>query len=197
MNFLAHAHLSGDNNDILFGNFIADSVKGNSYNRYRKDIATGILLHREIDSFTDGHPITKRSREQVRNHFGKFSGIVVDIYYDHFLARNWQNYCNTELSVFTSEIYRIISRRFLLMPPRVKRILPFMIGQNWLTGYANLNDLARVFRGMDRRTNHISGMDNAIYVLKENYNQINEDFEEFYPLLEEYSKNVLANLTNG
>ena len=97
MNFLAHTHLSQDNEDVIFGNFIADAVKGKSYLKYRKDIITGILLHRDIDTFTDRHPIVKNSKATVREHFGKYSGIVVDIYYDHFLAHNWEDYHSEEL----------------------------------------------------------------------------------------------------
>ena len=101
MNFLAHTHLSPDNDDIIFGNFIADAIKGKSYLVYRKDIVTGILHHRSIDVFTDRHPIVKNSKSLVRTHFGKYSGIVVDIYYDHFLARNWELYHNWELLVIS------------------------------------------------------------------------------------------------
>lgn len=189
MNFLAHTHLSGFNEDIIFGNFIADSVKGKSYNKFRDDIVIGILHHREIDSFTDSHPIPKHSRDMIREHFGKFSGIVVDIYYDHFLARNWNNYHDEELSAFSSKVYQILARRFLLLPARIRRLLPFLIAQNWLNGYANMRDLARVFKGMDRRTGHISGMDKSIVVLENNYEALYDDFVEFYKELIAFSDN--------
>ncbi len=194
MNFLAHTHLSNNNEDIIFGNFIADSVKGNSYNKYRRDIAIGILLHREIDSFTDNHQTFKNSRDIVRSHFGKFSGIVIDIYYDHFLARDWENYHSQELSAYTSYIYLILAKRFFLLPPRVKRILPFMIGQNWLSGYANIPDLKRVFKGMDRRTGYVSGMDKAIDVLLINYELLHSDFKDFYTQVEGFSKSKLKEI---
>lgn len=194
MNFLAHTHLSGDIEDVIFGNFIADSVKGSTYNKFRKDIVVGILLHRKIDSFTDSHPITKHSRDQIRMHFGKFSGIVVDIYYDHFLARNWSNYHDMELSEFSSKVYMILANRFLILPSRIKLLLPFLIAQNWLNGYANMVDLARVFKGMDRRTGYISGMNNAIEVLENNYEVLNNDFIDFYKDLEVFSENKLNEL---
>jgi len=184
MNFLAHTHLSPDNDDIIFGNFIADAVKGKSYLKYRKDIITGILLHRSIDVFTDRHPIVKNSKSIIREHFGKYSGIVVDIYYDHFLARNWEHYHDDELSKFSTKVYFILAQRFLLLPTRVRRMLPFLIAQNWLSGYANFNDLQRVFNGMNRRTNYISGMDKAVKVLEENYELLYLDFKDFYKELE-------------
>lgn len=194
MNFLAHAHLSQDNEDIIFGNFIADSIKGKSYLKFRQDIISGILLHRNIDTFTDRHPIVKHSKSIVRENFGKYSGIVVDIYYDHFLARNWEFYHNEELARYSTKVYLILAKRFLLLPGRVRRILPFMIGQNWLTGYANLNDLKRVFKGMDWRTNNVSGMGNAVEILKENYDLLYSDFKEFYGELELYSKQRLLGI---
>ena len=196
MNFLAHAHLSFGIDDVIFGNFVADSIKGKSYEKFRDDIRYGILLHREIDSFTDNHDLFKHSRDTVRPHFGKFSGIVMDIYYDHFLARNWSQYSDTELSAFSTRVYLILARRFGLLPPRIKRLLPFLIGQNWLSGYANITDLGRVFRGMDRRTGHISGMDYAIEVLKENHEILFQDFKEFYPQLEKYSTEVFEKITS-
>jgi Uncharacterized protein conserved in bacteria len=193
---LAHAHLSSDNNDIIFGNFIADSVKGKSYQRYRKDIVTGILLHRKIDSFTDNHSIFKSSREIISSDFGKFSGIVIDIYYDHFLATNWSLFDNRELSAFISHVYGILANRFGILPTRVKKMLPFMIGQNWLLSYSNLSDLERVFRGMNRRTNYLSGMDKAVEVLLDNYEEIKSHFMLFYPELEKFSHESLIQIQN-
>jgi acyl carrier protein phosphodiesterase len=194
MNFLAHTHLSGENEDVIFGNFIADSVKGKSFNKFRENIMLGILLHREIDFYTDKHYVQKRSKDLIRSEFGKFSGVVTDIYYDHFLARNWVEYSDVELSSFSSNVYLILARRFLLLPSRIKKLLPFLIAQNWLTGYANLVDLARVFKGMDRRTGYISGMNNAIVVLELNYNDLYDDFTEFYPQLQNFAKNKLNEL---
>jgi len=196
MNFLAHTHLSPDNDDTIFGNFIADAVKGKSYLKYRQDIVVGILLHRSIDVFTDRHPLVRNSKSIVRNSFGKYSGIVVDIYYDHFLARNWELYHSDELSKFSTKVYFILAQRFLLLPARVRRMLPFLIAQNWLSGYANFIDLQRVFNGMDRRTNHVSGMNNAVNVLKENYELLYSDFKEFYGDLELYSQQRLAEIIN-
>ena len=190
MNFLAHAHLSGKNSDLLFGNFIADAVKGNASLKYKDGILAGITLHRQIDTFTDTHPIHKESRDLIRPHFGKFSGIVVDIYYDHFLAKQWDAYSDTPLDQYTSWVYKQVSKRFLQLPNRTKRILPFMISQNWLLNYANYQGLENIFHGMDRRTNYISGMDNAVEVLKINYEPLNTHFNKFYLELMEYVKKL-------
>jgi len=194
MNFLAHSHLSQENEDVIFGNFVADSIKGRAYLKFRKDIIVGILLHRDIDTFTDRHEIVKRSKATVREYFGRYSGIVVDIYYDHFLARNWECYHNDELTRYSTKVYLILAKRFLLLPARVKRILPFLIGQNWLSGYANLKDLKRVFNGMDRRTGYVSGMDKAVSILEENYDSLYMDFKEFYNELEKFAEHRLLEI---
>ncbi len=186
MNFLAHAHLSGDNDALLFGNFVADSVKGNELNRYHQEVKNGIVLHRKIDRFTDMHPVVSGSKDKIRRHFGLYSGIVVDIFYDHFLAANWNLFSPVELSEFSTNVYKILAKRFLLLPPRTLRILPFLIAQNWLSSYANLTDLKRVFYGMDRRTRFRSGMSGAVEVLQQNYKSLEKDFFLFYPELIKY-----------
>jgi acyl carrier protein phosphodiesterase len=193
MNFLAHAHLSGENSDLLFGNFIADAVKGDASLRYKNDILAGITLHRKIDSYTDSHRVHKNSRDLIRNRFGKYSGIVVDIFYDHFLAKQWENYSQVPLGEYTSWVYKEVSKRFFLLPYRTKRILPFMISQNWLLNYAHFDGLENVFYGMDRRTRFVSGMQHAVDVLKEQYPHLETDFNTFYPELIKYVASLKKN----
>lgn len=191
MNFLAHSHLSGDDNDIKIGNFIADSVKGNKYNDFREGIKNGILLHRRIDWFTDRHEIVKNSMNLIRPVYGRYSGIITDIYYDHFLAVKWNDYNDVSLSKYVSSLYSLLERNFFVLPARNKRILPFMVSQNWLKGYANFAELEKVFYGMDRRTGNISGMKNAVVQLKENYEELESHFMEFYPLLQNNTEKEL------
>jgi len=192
MNFLAHAHLSGQNTNILFGNFIADAVKGNASIKYKDEILAGITLHRKIDTFTDAHPIHKKSRNLIRSEFGKYSGVVIDIYYDHFLAKQWDIYSSITLKQYTSWVYKHISKKFLLLPNTTKRFLPFMISQNWLLNYANFQGLDKVFYGMDRRTKFNSGMSGAVEILKIHYEPLKNDFNTFYPELLEYVERQLT-----
>jgi len=194
MNFLAHSHLSGNKPDILFGNFIADSVKGSEFNNFPTYIKKGIQLHRKIDVFTDRHEIVRESIRLIRPVYGKFSGIIIDIYYDHFLALNWSDYHHQDLSQFSKHVYITLGKRFKYLPMRNKRMLPFLIAQNWLTSYANINDLKRVFWGMDRRTKNISGMKNAVDHLIKNHQLLESHFREFYPILEEFSSRELFTL---
>jgi len=196
MNFLAHSHLSGNNNDVLFGNFIADAVKGNGFTRYSKDVQTGIKLHRKIDTYTDKHPIFKQTLNRIRSDFGKYAGVAADIYYDHYLAKNWKTYHQIDLKQFAGQVYTILRNNYSILPDRTKRLLPFLVMQNWLVGYSNFHDLQLVFYGMDRRTGFKSGMSKAVKVLRKNYLEIGDDFAGFYPQLFEYAEKTLLELNN-
>jgi len=105
MNFLAHQYLSGNNNQLKIGNFIADAVKGKQYLNYSKDIQNGILLHREIDTFTDNHTLVKKSKQHLNARYGHYKGVIIDIFYDHFLAKNWSNYHLMPLEKYTAKTY--------------------------------------------------------------------------------------------
>jgi len=196
MNFLAHYFLSPEDDQIALGNFIADAVKGKEFEKYNDKIKNGILLHREIDNYTDRHLVFRRSAQILNSKYKKYSGVIIDIYYDHFLAKNWKDYSKTDLVDFVSQAYKILIKNYFILPKKIKRILPFMIAQNWLVGYANLNDLQRVFNGMARRTTFDSGMENAIFDLKNNYTTFENDFREFFPDLIEFCKNQIISPKN-
>ena len=132
MNFLAHIYLSGDNEDILVGNFIGDFVKGNAVDSYPEDIRKGIWLHRSIDSFTDSHSIVRESKKRLWEKFRHYSAVLVDIFYDHFLAKNWKDYSSTGLKEFTSNFYDIMQRHSETVPETVNQILIPMKEKNWL-----------------------------------------------------------------
>lgn len=181
MNFLAHLFLSGDNREIQFGNFIADAVKGNDMDHYPEMIRKGIQLHREIDYFTDTHPVFRQSRKRLSPKYDKISGIIVDIYYDHYLAKNWSRYSSRDIKKYVAATYLNLVLKFDLLPPRSKRILPFMITQNWLVGYADFDALRRVFKGMSRRSAFLAKMEDAVDDLVEDYPLYEADFFEFFP----------------
>jgi acyl carrier protein phosphodiesterase len=192
LNFLAHAYLSGDDPELLFGNFVADSIKGKTLETFAPKVRDGVMLHRSIDAFTDQHPLVRECVALLQPTFRKYSGVVVDIYFDHFLALHWQKFSETDLTQFASGVYRVMIMRFVNLPPRSKRIIPWMIAQNWLVGYANLRDLDRVFRGMSRRARFDSGMENSVGFLIENYSFFEEKFLAFFPLLINHSISYLA-----
>lgn len=188
MNFLAHVFLSGNNEQLILGNLIADSVKGKMIADFDEGIRKGIQLHRMIDQYTDNHMVVKQSKLRLEPVYKKYAGVIVDIYYDHFLAANFHLYSQIPLSQTAHTAYDILIRNYHVLPPRSKRILPFMATQNWLEGYADLTDLQRVFNGMSRRASFVSGMENAISDLKKDYNEYEKEFFEFFPDLRNYTK---------
>ncbi len=187
MNFLAHIYLSGDNELITIGNFVADGVRGNKYKLYPVEIQAGIKLHREIDTFTDAHPIFRQSTKKLHKGYGHYSGVIVDIFYDHFLAKNWKLYSDTLLKDYIDDFYKSLNRNIDLLPERFKILTPIMIEGNWLLSYATTDGIQLVLNGMNRRTKGRSKMNEATKELKENYNAFEEDFTQFFKELIEFS----------
>lgn len=187
MNFLAHLYLSKSNKNILIGNFIADAVKGKKHNDYLKEIQIGILLHREIDNYTDNHIVTKISMNRLNPRYRHYKGVIIDILYDHFLAKNWHQYSAIPLEIFAKNTYDFLLENIEIFPPRAQHILPYMIEYNWLVSYASLEGIEKVLQGMNRRTKGISKMDLAIEDLKLNYNEFENDFNIFFKDLEQFT----------
>lgn len=187
MNFLAHLYLSKDHKNILIGNFISDAVKGNKYLNYPSEIKAGILLHREIDHFTDTHPIVRKSMHRLDPRYRHYDGVIIDILYDHFLAKNWSNYSEIPLEVYAENVYAFLNKNIETFPEELQKLLPSMIQYNWLVNYASLEGIERVLIGMNKRTKGISKMNLAIEDLKTNYSELEEDFTSYFKELEAFT----------
>lgn len=191
MNFLAHLYLSGENEEIIVGNFIADHVKGNAFDKFKDEIKRGIHLHRAIDAYTDSHPVFIQSKNRLSPNYRKYAGVITDMFYDHYLSAFWESYSEEKIESFTSRMYRIVMKRFFILPLKTQRILPFMAKDNWLKGYGSTEGLGRALNGMAKRTPFESGMENAITDLKKDYNLYKQEFETFFPEIIKYSENWL------
>lgn len=196
MNYLAHIYLSGENDLVTVGNFIADGIKGKSYKKYPKDIQTGVLLHRNIDTFTDAHKIVRQSTKRLHENYGHYSGIIVDILYDHFLAKNWNKYSNVPLSDYAETFYNLLEVHYELLPLRIQKLMPYMMTDNWLLNYASIEGISRVLAGMNRRTKNHSGMDKAVNELQLFYSDFESEFSAFFDELIIFSKKTLKELTD-
>ncbi|MBK9290102.1 MAG: DUF479 domain-containing protein [Bacteroidetes bacterium] len=174
---------------------VADHVKGDMLARLPDAMRSGVQLHRAIDAFTDNHPLVRQTSQQLSADFGKYAPVVLDIYFDHFLAIGWAHYGKGDLTEFALHVYRTLLRNYRILPARSKRILPWMVAQNWLAGYANLRDLQRVFNGMNRRASFVSGMDQAVKVLLQNYTLVGDAFAAFWPELCQLAEQFLENET--
>lgn len=197
MNYLAHIYLSGDNDLVTVGNFIADGIKGKSYKKYPKDIQTGVLLHRNIDTFTDAHKIVRQSTKRLHENYGHYSGIIVDIIYDHFLAKNWSKYCNVPLSEYVDGFYDLLEDHYEILPLRIQKLMPYMMSDNWLLNYASIEGISRVLDGMNRRTKNRSGMDKAVIELELFYSEFESEFSAYFDELIIFSKLTLKELTKS
>ena len=187
MNFLAHIYLSGNNKDLILGNFIADSIKGRKYLQYPPEIQKGILLHRQIDTYTDSHPLVRASASKLHKNYSHYSGVIVDIFYDHFLASHWNEYSEVPLEKFVADFYILLQNNFDLLPAPVQRFLPYMVADNWLLSYGSIEGIGRILYQMNIRTKNIVQMDCAVDDLKEHYSEFKQEFNEFFPQLQDYA----------
>ena len=188
MNYLAHIYLSFGDDKITIGNFIADSIRGNKYKHLPQEIQNGIRLHRAIDTFTDAHPVARKSSKRLHAGYSHYSRVIVDIFYDHFLASNWEKYCQTPLDAYVENFYDLLEDHYGLLPESVQRMMPYMISDNWLLSYARIEGIARVLQGMNRRTRNKSHMNLAVADLREHYEAFEKEFTLFFNDLENYSK---------
>jgi acyl carrier protein phosphodiesterase len=183
LNFLAHIYLSSGNPEVQIGNFIADWVKGKNYEKYKPEIKKGIILHREIDSFTDAHPLWKHSRNIISEVYGIYSGIIVDIFYDHYLAKNWKQYSEIPLKKYSRQFYLQLVKNYSVLPPRVKRFMPYLIASDRLASYATHTGIRQALEIMSERTSLPNFTLQALELLKNREKDFEKDFSEFFPEL--------------
>lgn len=167
----------------MVGNYIADHVKGKDFENYPEGIKQGILMHREIDTFTDQHEIPMRGKERMYDRYGKYSAVLIDMFYDHVLAKEWSDYSPLPLKAFTASAYRILKNKQSIFPPAASRTLDWMSRGDWLSGYASLEGMAQSLSGISRRATFENQMNEAVVDLKRDYQLYKNDFEEFLPLL--------------
>jgi acyl carrier protein phosphodiesterase len=195
MNFLAHIYLSGENDRLKIGNFMADSIRGNSFKKYPKEIRKGILLHRAIDSFTDTHPIYRQSKHRLHEKYGHYSGVIMDIFYDHYLAKNWNKYSQEKLEVYAERFYQLLKDNHHLLTDRVKAMLPYMIARNWLLSYASLEGLEMILFQMDHKTKNRVAMHEAMVELQQFNTEFEQEFFLFFEELQLFCREKLIELS--
>jgi acyl carrier protein phosphodiesterase len=183
VNFLAHLFLSGDNSQLMVGNFIADFVKGKKKDDYPLEIKKGIELHRAIDDFTDHHEITSVSKKRLYKNHHHYSAVVIDLFYDHFLAKNFSEYSEIPLKVYADDVYKILQKNESFFPTAVKAFFPYMIERNWLVNYSTVEGIGRTLTGLGKRVHFENRMDRATVDLAENYSDYENEFSSFFPEL--------------
>ena len=194
MNFLAHIHLSGENEMIKIGNFMADGVRGKQYENFSVEIQKGILLHRAIDTFTDAHPIFRQSTKKLHSRYHHYAGVIVDMYYDHFLAKNWSDYHNESLTLYSEKFYQSLLDNHSILTFKAQQLLPYMMEYNWLVNYQSVSGIERILSQMDHRTKNQSLMRFAAEELVAHYDEFEAEFSLFYKEVQLFSKNKLNEL---
>lgn len=191
MNFLAHAYLSFDSPDILVGNMIADFVKGKQIDLYPESIKQGIRLHREIDAFTDNHPVTQIAMESFRPSTGKYAGAFLDVAYDYFLAHDGENIPVDGWKAFAERSYKLIEQRMDYLPEKFRSMFMYMLSENWLYNYRYE---WMIQRSMERLLNRASFLpdDTPVFAEFEHHrNDIEAGYQSFFPELKAFvQKNI-------
>ena len=194
MNFLAHIYLSGDNDLIKIGNFMADGIRGKHFESYPTDVQKGIILHRAIDTFTDAHPIFRQSTKKLHENYHHYAGVIVDVFYDHFLAKNWTSYSDEKLDLFVERFYQSLHNNPAILSERTKGMMPYMIEHNWLVSYQTVEGINRILTQMDHRTKNESKMRFATNELSEFYSEFETEFSEFFKELILFSNDKIITL---
>lgn len=197
MNYLAHIYLSGDDDLLKIGNFAADSVKGKKFLKYPERMQTGIILHRAIDTYTDAHPVVRKSISRLFPKYSHYSGVIVDILYDHFLAHYWSNFHPQPLKTYVQEFYDLLRKHETILPKRVQGFMHLMFEHNWLYNYRTIEGIGRILYQMNIRTKERSGMDLAIHDLQEHYDAFEIEFREFFIDLENYAQDERLKLISN
>lgn len=191
MNFLAHIFLSGTDRQIQIGNFIGDAVKGNSYNDYLPSIRKGILLHRAIDHFTDHHPVVREMLKDMRPAFGRYSGIVLDMYFDYFLASRFSEFSKSRLRLFTVRFYLGLIWYGQHLPESIKGFMWHLIFSDRLNKYANKEGIRRSLEIMVKYKRIAISADLAISYLTENEDKLFLFFLSFFNEVRDFADDYL------
>jgi len=195
MNYLAHAYLSFNNSEVLLGNMICDYVKGKTQFEYTPLVQVGIRLHREIDQFTDQHPVTKKMMQLFHPHYRLYSGAFVDIVYDYFLANDRSEFEeDIVLLKFTQRTYLELELNSALFPSKFGTIFPYMISQNWLYHYQFDSGIQKSFNGLVHRAAFLKESDIAFKIFTDNKLLLQEQYNLFFPSVKKFAAHTLQEL---
>lgn len=181
MNYLAHLYLAKDSTESMIGSILGDFVKGSRKEQYPDKIKKGIEVHRQIDSYTDSHPMTQASRRLYRPPWRRFAGIIVDLCYDHYLYRHWSTYTHTALTPFILNAYEILKTHQAMLPERLQAMIPFMIRDDWLGSYRDLSGVEQALQRLSKRVTNGDLLAGAIDEIRLHYPSLESNFLSFFP----------------
>lgn len=187
INYLAHAYLSFNDPEILLGNLISDFVKGKKKFDFPPGIQNGIALHRAIDTFTDAHEATRNAKEFFRPHYRLYSGALVDVIYDHFLAGDETEFTEQSLLDFSQQVYSSIDKQEQWLPERFAIMFPYMKEHNWLYNYRTRWGIGKSLGGVVRRAAYLTESETAFRLFEEHYQPLQLCYRHFWDELKPFS----------
>jgi acyl carrier protein phosphodiesterase len=191
VNYLFHIYLSGSDPEILIGNFMGDFVKGRLGDDFAPRVRRGIELHRRIDSFARDQADFNRSRLRIGQEFGLYRGVLVDLFYDHFLARDWQRWSDQPLAVFLDQTRGVIQARRDQLPQRLDAIVS-VIFDDLLPSYAEPAGIVQALERMSRRVRRVNPLAGGGAELLRSYAELETDFLAFLPEVRQFALHYLA-----
>lgn len=195
MNYLVHLYLAGDDPGLQLGSMMGDFVKGPVPKDYPADIRLGLKLHRRIDSFAQISTPCRLSRRRLHDRYGHVRSVMVDIFYDHFLARNWTDYHPDSLEVFAANFYRILREGQEWLPQELARLAPRMTARNWLVAYREKPAVERALQNLASRLSRPTPLGEGLQELDRHEADLQQDFRQFMLEAEDFSNRLLHNET--
>lgn len=180
MNFLAHIYLSNGTPESVLGAVLGDFVKGRLENRFAPPVREAIRIHRAIDCYTDAHPVVHASRRLVSRPRRRYAPVLIDLFYDHLLARNWTGYSHVPLGEFTRSAYAVLGAHAHAFPESFQRVVPRMAAEDWLCAYGELDGIARALAGLARRARRGEMLVGGVEELTRNYAELEDHFRTFF-----------------
>ena len=181
VNFLAHAYLAAGSDHAIVGSLMGDFVKGPLGDRYGAELTRALVLHRRIDTYTDAHDVVRQSRRRVSTGRRRFAGILVDVFYDHFLARHWDEFSDVPLERFTAHIYAVLREHHALLPERLQHVAPHMAAADWLASYRHVDAIGLALDRIGQRLKRGNAMLRSAEELLAQYGPFEADFRIFFP----------------
>lgn len=194
MNYLAHIFLSGSTRKLQLGNYIGDAVKGKSYENYPKKIAEGVVFHRAIDDHTDNHPIVREMVVELRPEFGRYSAILLDIYFDYFLASRFHLFSKIPLKLYTKNFYVTLLLNYNHLPARMKSFMWHFILTDRLAKYARPEGIRQSLEIMVKYRNLDISVNKAMTYLSDHETELFDQFMLFFTDLQLFCKQYISKL---
>ena len=192
MNFVAHQYLSFKQQSLQIGNLLGETVKGKQYSDFPDDIQKGILLHRSIDTFTDSHEIVKQSSSYFHETQHKFAPIIVDVIYDYFLIKHWNDFSDTPYQKFKLDCYQLFKNEYDNFPKKLQETIFYLLKYDWFENYSTIEGVQKTLKGIGSRAKFENNLHQIIPEFEQYYSMLEKDFLQFFPLLQTHCKNFIT-----